>query len=251
MDEPLSHKKSLSWTKLIVRRWRRSREYVADFVDWVGVGRIVATSGSVVLVAAGAWWVMQTPPPPIELSIAYATSTVAGSTGAASSSQFVTSSTIPLTILVHVAGEVVRPGVVVIAGGARVVDALRAAGGPTSQADLDAVNLAAPLVDAAQVYIPKRGETGKRQVTRPAPGVNLPSTNVGGAISDPAGTAPIDLNSATEQQLDTLPGVGPSTARAIVAYRLQHGPFARVDDLLNVRGIGPVKLDALRGLVRV
>lgn len=231
--------------------WRRSRRYVADLVNWVGVGRVVTTSGSVAIVVAGAWWVMRAPPPPIESSIPSAASTAAMSTDGASSSQILTTPTIPPVILVHVAGEVLHPGVVVLAGGSRVIDALDAAGGPTSRADLNTVNLAAALVDAAQVYIPKRGETAKRPVTRPLPGVNLPPKLIGSSIPDRVNTEPVDLNMATEQQLDTLPGVGPSTARAIVAYRLQHGPFARVEDLLNVRGIGPAKLEALLGFVRV
>lgn len=232
--------------------WRRSRQYVADFVDWVGVGRIVATSGGVLIVVTGAWWVMRTPPPPIESGIPFAASTVAiGADSSSTPSQIPTPSTIPLTIFVHVAGEVIHPGVVVIAGGSRVIDALSAAGGPTSRADLDAVNLAAALVDAAQVYVPKRGETPKRPVIRPLPGVNLPPKIGISSTPDLTVTEPVDLNSATERQLDTLPGIGPSTARAIITYRLQHGPFARIEDLLNVRGIGPAKLEALVGFVRV
>jgi competence protein ComEA len=215
------------------------------------MGRVVATSVGVAIVAVGAWWIMRMPPPPIELSIPFAASTTVNSVNSSSSSQTVTSSTIPLTILVDVAGEVIHPGVVVIAGGSRVIDALNAAGGPTSRADLDVVNLAAALVDGAQVYVPKHGETTKRAVTRPIPGVNLPPQSIGSSTPGQAVTEPVDLNSATEQQLDTLPGVGPSTARAIITYRLQHGPFARVEDLLNVRGIGPAKFEALLGLVRV
>lgn len=231
--------------------WRRPRQYVADLVNWVGVGRIVATASGVAVVVAGGWWVMRTPPPPVESSIPFAGSTTAYGGDGSSSSQFPPPSTFPPTIIVHVAGEVIHPGIVVIAGGSRVIDALGAAGGPTSRADLDAVNLAAALVDAAQVYIPKRGELTKRPVVHPSPGVNLPSNSIGSSLPDRAVTEPIDLNTATEQQLDILPGVGPSTARAIVAYRLQHGPFARVEDLLNVRGIGPAKLQALLGFVRV
>lgn len=251
MNELTPHKISMSWAKLVQYGWQRFRDYVADFLNWVGIGRIVVTAGGVAIVVIGAWWVMRMPPPPIESSIAYATSTVMAGSAVAASPQMVTPSTFPLTIIVHVAGEVNRPGVVMIAGDSRVVDALSAAGGPTTRADLDAVNLAAPLVDAAQVYVPKRGEIAKRQVPRPVPGVNLPTSTDRGTVTDPSVAQLLDLNTATEQILDTLPGVGPSTARAIIAYRLQHGPFASVDDLLNVRGIGPVKLDALRGLVRV
>ena len=231
--------------------WRRSKQYVSDFVDWVGIGRVVATAGGVAIVVAGAWWVMRTPPFPIESKIPFATSTLTIGSESSSSSQMFTTSMIPFRIMVHVAGEVMHPGIVVIAGDSRVIDALSAAGGPTTRADLNSVNLAASLVDAAQVYIPKRGEVSRPRVTRPLPGVNLPPASSGNSISDSVNTQPIDLNTATEQQLDTLPGVGPSTAHAIAVYRSQHGPFVRVEDLLNVRGIGPAKLEALFGLVRV
>ncbi|MEK7291822.1 MAG: helix-hairpin-helix domain-containing protein [Actinomycetota bacterium] len=231
---------------------QQPRQVVADFVQWVGLGRIVTTFGGVVIVLTGAWWVLQTPPPPIESRIPVATAAVSTiPDGAPSPKQSLTTPSIPLTIVVHVAGEVVHPGVVVVAGGSRIIDALGAAGGPTSLADLNVVNLAATLVDAAQIYIPKRGEITKRPATRPSPGINLPTASIDRPISDRSITEQVDLNSATEQQLDTLPGVGPSTARAIVDYRVQHGPFARVEDLLNVRGIGPAKLEVLLGLVRV
>ncbi len=234
---------------------------VSDFVDWIGMGRIIASSVGVLVVVAGGWWIMRSPPPPIEAGIAFAPSLVStvvprvNSPGVeiAVPSDISTSVSSPATITVHVAGEVQLPGVVVIAGSSRVVDAVAAAGGATARADLDLVNLATPLVDAAQVYIPRRGVTPKPVVVRPRPGLNPPTTaavNIGGGATSGAATV-IDLNAATEQQLDTLPGVGPSTARAIVAYRVKHGPFARIEDLLNVRGIGPAKLDALRGLVRI
>jgi len=233
---------------------------VSDFVDWIGMGRIIASSVGVLVVVAGGWWIMRSPPPPIEAGIAFAPSLVStvvprvDSAGVeiATSPVISTSVSSPATITVHVAGEVQLPGVVVIASSSRVVDAVAAAGGATARADLDAVNLATPLVDAAQVYIPRRGATPKPVVVRPRPGFNPPTTatvNIGGGAT--GGATVIDLNAATEQQLDTLPGVGPSTARAIIAYREKHGPFARIEDLLNVRGIGPAKLDALRGLVRI
>lgn len=231
--------------------WRRIRTYVADFVEWIGIGRIVTTVGGVGIVLAGAWWVMRTPPFPVESRIPFASSTSTLGSESFSSAPISPASTIPSTIMVHVAGEVVHPGIVVIAWGSRVINALSAAGGPTSRADLNSVNLAAPLVDAAQLYIPRRGEVAKPSPNRPRPGVNLPPP-LSSAVSETTGDPQtIDVNIATEQQLDALPGIGPSTARAIVAYRLLHGPFARVEDLLNVRGIGPAKLEALIGLVRV
>ncbi|MFA5775303.1 MAG: helix-hairpin-helix domain-containing protein [Ilumatobacteraceae bacterium] len=231
--------------------WKQVRQFISEFVNWIGIGRVIATAGGVALVIVGGWWVMRTPPLPIESRIPFAPQTVAIESGSFGSSAFATTSTIPLTIMVHVAGEVVRPGIVVIDRNSRVIDALTAAGGPTSRADLNPVNLAAPLVDAAQIYIPKLGEVPKTKVNRPMPGVNLPPTSSGNSAIGSAVPQPIDINLATEQQLIDLPGVGPATARAIVAYRLLHGPFASVDDLLNVRGIGPAKLEQLLDLVRV
>lgn len=230
---------------------------VSDFANWIGIGRIIASSVGVLVVVSGGWWIMRSPPPPIEAGIAFAPSLVSTSVPILISVgvplAISTSVSSPATITVHVAGEVRFPGVVVIAGSSRVVDAIAAAGGATARGDLDAVNLATPLVDAAQVYIPRRGEVPKPWVVRPRPGLNPPTAVTGTNGGSPAsgGTTVVDLNVATEQQLDTLPGVGPSTARAILAYRVQHGPFSRIEDLLNVRGIGPAKLDALRGLVRI
>jgi competence protein ComEA len=140
-------------------------------------------------------------------------------------------------VAVHVAGRVRRPGLVRLAAGSRVLDAVRAAGGTTAGADLDAVNLARRLVDGEQVRIPARGQA--------APAAAAPA----GA---PAGQAagPLDLNTATAEQLDTLPGVGEVTAGRIVAYRTAH-PFTSVDELLEVPGIGQRRFEQLKDLVTV
>jgi competence protein ComEA len=140
-------------------------------------------------------------------------------------------------VAVHVAGRVRRPGLVRLPAGSRVLDAVRAAGGTTPGADLDAVNLARKLVDGEQVRIPARGES--------APAAAAPA----GA---PAGQAagPLDLNTATAEQLDTLPGVGEVTAGRIVAYRTAH-PFTSVDELLDVPGIGQRRFEQLKDLVTV
>ncbi len=151
-------------------------------------------------------------------------------------------------LVVQAAGAVNRPGVYHLTAGARVGDLIDAAGGLTPQADPDRINLAAPVADGARVYVLRRGEAD--------PG---PATDGGAGGGDAAGTgpsagatpAPIDLNQATEAQLEDLPGVGPATAAAIVEDRRRHGPFASVDDLARVRGIGPAKLEALRSRVRV
>lgn len=197
----------------------------------------------------GVWWVVRVPPPPPEANIPFATTSVASNTDASSA---ISSSA---NITVYVSGEVVKPGVYVLLAKARVIDALQAAGGPTNQADLVVVNLAAPLVDAAQVFIPRMGSTPRVTLPRPHAGINLPiaggsgGAGAGGSATSAAGI--VDINSATLADLDALPGVGPSTAQAIIDYRVANGPYASVDDLLNVRGIGPSKLAAMRARVRV
>lgn len=139
---------------------------------------------------------------------------------------------------VHAAGAVARPGVYRVRPGGRVVDVVDAAGGPGPDADLDQVNLAARVADGERVYVPRRGEAPPA-----GPGE-------GGPDRGPA-AGPVDLNTATLDQLDALPGVGPATARAILDHRAEHGRFAAVDELLEVRGIGDAKLAALRSRVKV
>jgi competence protein ComEA len=150
-------------------------------------------------------------------------------------------------IVVQAAGAVVQPGVYRLAPGSRVADLVAAAGGLTPEGDPDRVNLASPLADGARVYLPRRGEADP-------PG---PVSDGGGSAGGSAGAAasvppaPIDLNTATADQLDTLPGVGPATAGAIIDYRQRHGRFHSVEELGQVRGIGDAKLAQLRDLVRV
>jgi competence protein ComEA len=136
-------------------------------------------------------------------------------------------------LVVHVVGAVRRPGLYRLARGARIDDALRRAGGATRRADLSLVNLAAPVSDGTQVVVPKR-----------APPVASGSAP-GGSDEAPA-AGPVHLNTATVEQLDELPGVGPVTAQKIVEYREQHGAFSSVDDLDAIPGIGPARLEQLR-----
>ena len=138
-------------------------------------------------------------------------------------------------LLVDVSGAVRRPGVYKLPAGSRINDALLKAGGETEKADLTLVNRAASLTDGQQVLVPEK-------VTAAAV-----ATSSGG--SAPATTAPVRLNSATLEQLDELPGVGPSTAQRIIDYRTANGPFKSVDELDSVSGIGPAKLAELRDLV--
>ena len=135
-------------------------------------------------------------------------------------------------LVVHVVGAVRRAGLFRLRDGSRVADALARAGGPTRRADLAAVNLAAPLVDGEQVVVPRRGAGG----------------SVTGAAAPGAG-AKVSLGSATVEQLDELPGVGPVTAQKIVDWRTTHGPFRSVEDLDDVPGIGPARIEQLRDLV--
>jgi competence protein ComEA len=155
--------------------------------------------------------------------------------------------------LVHVTGAVAAPGVYRAPPDARVADLLDAAGGPAPDADLDQLNLAAPVADGERVYVPRRGEAPPPLAHGPpgsgSAGLGSPGSG-GGPGGGPSGP-PLNLNTATAEQLDGLPGVGPATARAIVDWRRRNGRFRRVDDLLEVRGIGPAKLDALREQVRV
>jgi competence protein ComEA len=157
-------------------------------------------------------------------------------------------------VFVHVAGAVAAPGVVELPAASRVVDAVAAAGGLRVDADPDRVNLAAPLADGTRVVIPVVGEEPLPESST-VPAAVPGSGAAGGTSSVAAGaSAPgslLDLNRADVAQLDTLPGVGPSTAAAIVEHREQHGPFRDVDALLDVRGIGDAKLEALRDLVTV
>ncbi len=142
---------------------------------------------------------------------------------------------LPPTIVVHVAGEVGEPGLYTLPRGARVHDAVQAAGGLAPTADQDAVNLAAQLEDGQRVVIPGRAS--------PTPPTASPATG------PPAGA--IDLNTATPEQLAELPGIGPELAARIVRYRVQHGPFRSVDALEAVPGIGPKRLAQVRPHVTV
>lgn len=229
-------------------------ERLAGHLAWFGAGRLAGAAVSVAVVAVGGWWLVHSPAPPIESGIPLtngarasapstipeaAVSTVPGPAGSTTSGP---SPAPAVTIVVQVAGAVVHPGVFPMPAGARVYEAVSLAGGAAPDGEPEALNLAAPLADGQRVYVPAVGE-----VVAPA----VPGAPVGAGTSVAVAVGPVDLNRADAATLDGLPGIGPATAAAIVAYRDTHGPFAQVDDLLDVRGIGEAKLEAIRGLVTV
>jgi competence protein ComEA len=152
-----------------------------------------------------------------------------------------TATATPDEVVVHVAGAVAKPGVYRLARGERVDDAIQLAGGATRRADLGGVNLAAVAQDGTQILVPRRGHAATATGTAPA----------GATDGAPAASGPVNLNAATLEQLDTLAGVGPVTAQKILDYREQHGGFRSVDELGDITGIGPKRLEALRGQVTV
>jgi competence protein ComEA len=157
-------------------------------------------------------------------------------------------------LVLHVVGAVARPGLVEVAPGARVAEAIEAAGGAHADADLDRLNLAAPVVDGMQIRVPSIGDgntaEGERTSGEGGPLIQLPPRLDANPPTGPV-VGPVDLNADPAGRLESLPGVGPATAAAIIEWRDQHGPFVVVDDLLDVPGIGPAKLAAIRDLVEV
>jgi len=228
---------------------------VRDWITWFGTARLVVTALSVLAVGGGAYWLVRVPAPSVESSLPRAggagQSGSAGSVGSGSGSRppntVVSDDGAPTTtqatvVVVHVAGAVAVPGVYRLPAGARVIDAVAAAGGAAAGARLDAINLATPLRDGDRLYVPLA-----REVPAVVPGVS--SSSGEGASGGAQG--PVNLNTATLEQLQTLPGVGPATAAAIVSHRERNGPFASVEALGDVHGIGPAKLDVLRPLVSI
>jgi competence protein ComEA len=195
--------------EFLLQRRRLLLAAVGSLVMILLLGRFVLGAGTTTPAAP-------LPPPP---------AAEAGVTGLASS-----------RVVVDVVGAVRRPGLYRLAQGSRIADAVARAGGATRKADLAQVNLAAPLADGEQVVVPRRGGV---------PG----AASSGGAAAPGAPAAPVQLSTATLEQLDTLPGVGPVTAQKILDYREKHGAFSSVDALDAVPGIGPKRLEQLRELV--
>jgi competence protein ComEA len=254
------------------RTWRdRLDDALAGGGGGLGAGRLIAAAGALAVAAVVGWRLLAPPAPPPEMDIPFAEQDVAAtgdrSTDAGSAADVAAStpaatgeggsgappgsnggaSGAPGTaagdeVVVHVVGAVVAPGVQRLPTGSRVVDAVDAAGGALGDADLGRINLAGLLTDGQQVYVLRQGETPPPTPAGAGPAADGGAGAAGGLI---------DINQATTDQLDELPGVGPATAAAIIAHREQHGPFASVDDLIDVRGIGEAKLEQLRDLATV
>jgi competence protein ComEA len=173
---------------------------------------------------------------------------------AASKPASVATSTEP--VVVHVVGAVNSPGLVTMPAGSRVIDAIKRVGGSKADADMDAINLAAKLVDGTQLMVPH-----KNVIQSPS----ADSTYSGGDnsyVSESAspkpnrsvtggGGGPVSLNTASAAQLDALPGVGPATAKKIIDYRLAHGGFGSIEELMSVKGIGPKKFAKMKSRLRM
>ena len=225
---------------------RSVAERIRAWLQWVGAGRVAAASLAIVAVVAAAYWLVKPPAATTESRLPYAprgsttpsASSLASTSGVTIAAPSTTTGDVAVAVdvVVDVAGAVVLRGVYHLRPGSRVQDAVKAAGGLAADANSDAVNLAAPVTDGQRVYVPHLGEV--------APPVGEP----GSPTSAPG---PVNINTATAEQLDRLPGVGPATSAAIIAHRTRYGPFTSVDGLADVRGIGPAKVAALRGLVTV
>ena len=198
--------------------WHSVATEAAGFARRVGVVPVLVLFGVVgaVVLAGFLVGVRHGSPEPVELPLA------------AAGAPLPVATTQPSLLKVHLAGAVRRPGLYEVPAGFRAGDLVEAAGGLDADADEAAVNLAERLSDGQQIYVPKQGE--------------LPV----GMAPGPDQAGPIDVNTATAAQLDELPGIGPSLAAAIIAYRTEHGPFASLDALELVPGIGPSKLSRLR-----
>ncbi len=212
------------------------------FEFWRSDRRVIALVVGAVALGAGVYWYRDTArgaavPPGAPTSSIWSTE---------SGPSIVVATTSPagpeVSLVVHVAGAVRKPGVVSLPPGSRVVDAIDAAGGSRPEADLDRLNLASVLVDGQRIFVARVGDP-------PGAGVIAGTATPGGEPTNGGGL--IDLNLATAADLETLPGIGPTLADAIIAERDRRGGFTSVDDLRSVRGIGEARFAQIRDLVTV
>jgi competence protein ComEA len=193
-------------------------------VDWVGHHRAVLSAGifGAVVVSLAVLFVRRPEPPRVVVQQPASTRPAA-------------SPLVPALLVVHLSGEVIAPGVYRLPVGARIDDALKAAGGPTLDGDINRLNLAARLADGQQIVVPKRLDPILSTIP------DLPSPT----------PARVNLNMASVAELDRLPGIGPVTAQRIVAYREQHGPFTGVDQLRQANLVNAATFEKIKDLVSI
>ena len=215
--------------------WRDRLEAISADLG-VGPRRLVLVAVAIAGIALVAWWLLRSPAgPPPEVGLPVATTVSGGAPP-----------TTPGEVVVHAAGAVRTPGVYTLPSGSRVADLVDVAGGLAGDADPERLNLAGPLTDGGRVYVPRVGQADVPLAVGEVPA----APGAPGQGAD--GTGPmVNVNTADGPQLETLPGIGPATAAAIIDHREQHGPFASVEDLLDVRGIGDARLADIRDLVTV
>ncbi len=201
-------------------------------LDGLSRGELTGLIVVLVLTLGGAGlWYMRSLPKPIQVAEAPGAGQVAGPAAASPGA-----SPSAAAVIVDVAGWVKQPGVYEMVAGDRVIDAIERAGGARKGAELSALNLAAPLIDGSQILVPRTGAT---------------TGTPGSGGTAPGGTALININTASATELEALPGIGEVLAATIVQYRTENGPFASVDQLEDVSGIGPSTLEDIRDLVTV
>lgn len=233
-----------------VARPAYGQSFAERWVGWRREPRLATAVLALIALAAGAWWVRLSVSQPSATGSPAKTGEQAANrpTDATSRSPGSEAPT-PTTavFVVDVVGAVRHPGVVSLPGTARVVDAVGAAGGALPNADLERINMAAHLVDGMRIAVPRRGAPADAA----SPTGDGGAGTGGGTGATPTPTAPLDLNAATQAQLEALPGIGPSLAQAIIQERDREGGFHSVDDLRRVRGIGDVRFAQIRPLVTV
>ncbi len=212
--------------------------------DRLGVSPVTVVLGVLAVVAAaiGGWWALRAPSGPDPAEILPMAGSVEIPIPAPSPAPD------PVRIVVDVVGAVARPGLHELPVASRVADAVEAAGGLTAEADRMRLNLAEPLSDGLRLWVPAVGEAARPEVVPLTAG-----TRDGGHSGAGGGRSgvPLNVNTAGTAALEELPGIGPALAAAIVEHRQRHGPFASVDELVEVSGIGPAKLERIRPLATV
>lgn len=224
------------------------------FLDWRADGRFgVVVLVVVALVAGVAWYRVGIGGTSAGASGAppRAVTTTASGTTIDDPTPSTTARGMPASIAVHVAGAVTHPGVVELHAGARVVDAVEAVGGALGDADLDRLNLAAKVADGERVYVAKIGQADPGVVGGDSASATGEATGAGATAAPGTSGGKVNLNTATQAQLEELPGIGPTYAQSILAERQRRGGFTSVNDLRSVRGIGDKRFAELAPLVTV